>query len=88
MRMESKIAVFKKQKELVGESEIKLGDDITKKNQELLNRFNKHEDITSVWYFNGHIYGTGTPQIQHILQYTTENQKWAGMIFSCHVLNV
>lgn len=60
LRMEAKIAVLRKRKELKEKLEIRIGDDITGKNQELLNRLNQHEYITSAWYFNGHVYGTDT----------------------------
>jgi hypothetical protein len=38
--------------------QIKIGDDITQLNQEILNRQHLNDHITSAWYFNGHIYGT------------------------------
>ena len=44
---------------------IKMGDDITHKKQGLLGRLNRHENITSAWYFNGHIYGTDMDGDRH-----------------------
>jgi hypothetical protein len=32
----------------------------TQLNKEILNRQHLNDHITSAWYFNGHIYGTGT----------------------------
>ena len=40
--------------------QIKIGDDITQLKQVILNRQHLNYHITSAWYFNGHIYGTGT----------------------------
>lgn len=45
LRMESKIAMMKKRKELVDKMEIKIVDDVTQKNQGLLNRLYLHEEI-------------------------------------------
>lgn len=58
LRMESKIAVMRKRKDINETMQIKIGDDITQLNQGLLNRLHLNEHITSAWYFNGHIYGT------------------------------
>ena len=58
LRMENKITILKNRKALQETLDIKFGDDITHKNHRILGRFNRQENITSVWYFNGHIYGT------------------------------
>ncbi|CAC5408280.1 unnamed protein product [Mytilus coruscus] len=47
LRMENKIAILKKRKDLQKIIEIKIGDDITQKNQGLINRMHLHENITS-----------------------------------------
>ncbi|CAG2220327.1 unnamed protein product [Mytilus edulis] len=65
VRMENKIAILKKRKDLQKSIEIKIGDDITQKNQGLINRMHLHESITSAWYFNGHVYGTDTDGERH-----------------------
>lgn len=36
---------------------VRLGDDVTKENRELIVRLIDHESITSAWYFNGSVYG-------------------------------
>ncbi|XP_056021932.1 uncharacterized protein LOC130054887 [Ostrea edulis] len=36
---------------------VRLGDDVTKENRELIVRLLDHESITSAWYFNGSVYG-------------------------------
>ena len=56
--METQIALMRKRKEIVEKMEIRVADDITQMNQGLLNRLHLHEDITSAWFYNGHIYGT------------------------------
>lgn len=65
LRMENKISVLKNRKALQQMLDIKIGDDITHKNQVLLGRLNRHENITSAWYFNGHIYGTDMEGDRH-----------------------
>jgi hypothetical protein len=58
LRMDSKIAILLKRKDMNETIQIKIGDDIRQLNQEILNRQNLNDHITSAWYFNGHIYGT------------------------------
>lgn len=65
LRMENKITILKNRKALQEKLDIKIGDDITHKNHELLGRLNRHENITSAWYFNGHIYGTDMDGDRH-----------------------
>lgn len=65
LRMENKITILKNRKALQEKLDIKIGDDITHKNRELLGRLNRHENITSAWYFNGHIYGTDMDGDRH-----------------------
>jgi hypothetical protein len=55
--------------------QIKIGDDITQLNQEILNRQHLNDHITSAWYFNGHIYGTDLNGDRHKL---TESKKKGG----------
>ena len=63
--MENKITILKNRKALQEKLDIKIGDDITHKNHELLGRLNRHENITSAWYFNGHIYRTDMDGDRH-----------------------
>ena len=58
LRMESKIALFRRKKDISEILHVKIGDDITKQNQGLLNRLHLHDKITSAWFFNGHVFGT------------------------------
>ncbi|CAC5418868.1 unnamed protein product [Mytilus coruscus] len=58
LRMESKIALFRNRKLINEKLEVQISDNITRLNQGLLNRLYLYEDVTSAWYFNGHIYGT------------------------------
>lgn len=36
---------------------VRLGDDVTKENRDLITRLLEHDSITSAWYFNGSVYG-------------------------------
>ena len=58
LRMESKIALLRRKKDISEILHVKIGDDITKQNQGLLNRLHLHDKITSAWFFNGHVFGT------------------------------
>ena len=58
LRMDSKIAIQLKRKDMNETIQIQIGDDIRQLNQEILNRQHLNDHITSAWYFNGHIYGT------------------------------
>ena len=56
--------------------QIKIGDDITQLNQEMLNRQHLNDHITSAWYFNGHIYGTDLSGDRHKFEmYDSISQK-------------
>lgn len=35
----------------------RLSDDVTKLNSDLINKLAKNDQISSAWYFNGHVYG-------------------------------
>lgn len=37
---------------------IRIGDDVTKENSELIKRLIDTEGVTSAWFFNGSVYGT------------------------------
>ena len=39
------------------EAGFRLVDDVTKLNTELINRLTMHKDISSVWFFNGSVFG-------------------------------
>ncbi|CAC5423357.1 unnamed protein product [Mytilus coruscus] len=65
MRMESKISILRNRKLINEKLEVRISDDVTKLNQGLLNRLYLHEDVTSAWYFNGHIYGTDSNGERH-----------------------
>ena len=58
LRMESKIALLRRKKDISEVFNVKIGDDITKQNQRLLSRLHLHDNITSAWFFNGHVFGT------------------------------
>ena len=76
LRMENKITVLKNRKALQEMIDIKMGDDITHKNQGLLGRLNRHVNITRAWYFNGNIYGTDMDGDKHKLDiFDNINQK-------------
>ena len=76
LRMENKITVLKNRKALQEMLDIKMGDDITHKNQGLLGRLNRHVNITRAWYFNGNIYGTDMDGDKHKLDiFDNINQK-------------
>ena len=63
--MDSKIAVLPKRKDMNETMQIQIGDDIIQLNQNILNRQHLTDHITSVWYFNGHIYGTDLNSHRH-----------------------
>ncbi|CAG2219107.1 unnamed protein product [Mytilus edulis] len=65
LRMESKIALLRNRKLINEKLEVRISDDVTRLNQGLLNRLYLHEDVTSAWYFNGHIYGTDNNGERH-----------------------
>ncbi|CAG2211428.1 paramyosin-like [Mytilus edulis] len=65
LRMESKIALLRNRKLINEKLEVRISDDVTRLNQGLLNRLYLHEDVTSAWYFNGHIYGTDNNGDRH-----------------------
>ena len=37
---------------------VRLGDDVTKENRDLIARLLDHESVTSAWYFNGAVFGS------------------------------
>ncbi|CAC5417024.1 unnamed protein product [Mytilus coruscus] len=65
LRMESKIALLRNRKLINEKLEVRISDDVTRLNQGLLNRLYLHEDVTSAWYFNRHIYGTDNNGERH-----------------------
>ncbi|CAC5397337.1 unnamed protein product [Mytilus coruscus] len=65
LRMESKITLLRDRKLINEKFEVRISDDVTKLNQGLLNRLYLHEDVTSAWYFNRHIYGTDNKGERH-----------------------
>ena len=58
LRMEFKIDLFRKKKNITEVYDVKIGNDITKLNQELLTRLYNNGKVTSLWFINGHVYGT------------------------------
>ena len=76
LRMESKIALLRRKKDISEVFNVKIGDDITKQNQGLLNRLYLHEKITSAWFFNGHVFGTDEKGARHKFDiYDNINEK-------------
>ena len=63
--LEPKIALLRRKKDISDVFNVKIGDDFTKQNQELLNRLHLHEKITSAWFFNGHVFGTDEKGARH-----------------------
>ena len=63
---ESKAAVMRKRKDVKNSGgNVRIADDVTWLNTELISRLLKHEQITSAWYFNSHVYGQyGNTRIQ------------------------
>jgi hypothetical protein len=76
LRMESKIALLRRKEDISEVFNVKIGDDITKQNQGLLNRPYLHEKITSAWFFNGHVFGTDEKGARHKFDiYDNINEK-------------
>jgi hypothetical protein len=76
LRMESKIALLRRKKNISEVFNVKIGDDITKQNQGLLTRLYLHEKITSAWFFNGHVFGTDEKGARHMFDiYGNINEK-------------
>ena len=76
LRMESKIALLRRKKDISEVFNVKIGDDTTKQNQGLLNRLYLHEKITSAWFFNGHVFGTDEKGARHKFDiYDNINEK-------------
>jgi hypothetical protein len=76
LRMESKIALLRRKKDISEVFNVKIGDDITKQNQGLLNRLYLHEKITSAWFFNEHVFGTDEKGARHKFDiYDNINEK-------------
>lgn len=65
LRMDTKIALLRNKKMIHEVLNVKIGDDITKLNQGLLNRLYLHDKIVSSWYFNGHVYGSDEEGTRH-----------------------
>ncbi|CAG2208763.1 unnamed protein product [Mytilus edulis] len=65
LRMDTKITLLRKKKSINEALKVRIGDDITKLNQGLLNRLYQHENIISSWYFNGHVYGSDEEGTRH-----------------------
>ncbi|CAC5391216.1 unnamed protein product [Mytilus coruscus] len=65
LRMESRITSLRNRKLNNEKLEVRISDDVTKLNQELLSRLFLHEGVISAWYFNGHIYGTDNKGERH-----------------------
>lgn len=55
----SKSAIMKQRSEIKRKSKgaYRLSDDVTKLNSDLINKLAKNDQISSAWYFNGHVYG-------------------------------
>ncbi|CAC5377371.1 unnamed protein product [Mytilus coruscus] len=65
LRMDTKITLLRKKKSINEALKVRIGDDITKLNQGLLNRLYQHDNIVSSWYFNGHVYGSDEEGTRH-----------------------
>ncbi|CAC5389368.1 unnamed protein product [Mytilus coruscus] len=65
LRMDNKITLLRKKKSINEALKVRIGDDITKLNQGLLNRLYQHDNIVSSWYFNGHVYGSDEEGTSH-----------------------
>ncbi|CAG2235036.1 unnamed protein product [Mytilus edulis] len=65
LRMDTKISLLRKKKAINEALKVRIGDDITKLNQGLLNRLYQHDNIISSWYFNGHVYGSDEEGTRH-----------------------
>ncbi|CAG2189611.1 unnamed protein product [Mytilus edulis] len=67
LRMDTKISLLRKKKAINEALKVRIGDDITKLNQGLLNRLYQHDNVISSWYFNGHVYGSDEEGTRHRL---------------------
>ncbi|CAG2219960.1 unnamed protein product [Mytilus edulis] len=65
LRMDTKISLLRKKKAINEALKVRIGDDITKLNQGLLNRLYQHDNVISSWYFNGHVYGSDEEGTRH-----------------------
>ncbi|VDI37460.1 Hypothetical predicted protein [Mytilus galloprovincialis] len=65
LRMDTKISLLRKKKAINEALKVRIGDDITKLNQGLLNRLYQHDNFISSWYFNGHVYGSDEEGTRH-----------------------
>lgn len=55
----AKSVIMKQRSEIKRKSKnaYRLSDDVTKLNSDLINKLAKNDQISSAWYFNGHVYG-------------------------------
>ncbi|VDI09353.1 Hypothetical predicted protein [Mytilus galloprovincialis] len=65
LRMDTKISLLRKKKAINEALKVRIGDDITKLNQGLLNRLYQHDNVISSWYYNGHVYGSDEEGTRH-----------------------
>lgn len=55
--LDCKLPIIKKRKDFKQSKGIRLVEDVTKMNTELINKLFRHQEIDSAWYFNGFVYG-------------------------------
>lgn len=55
--LDCKLPIIKKRKDFKQKKGIRLVEDVTKMNTELINKLSRHQEIDSAWYFNGSVYG-------------------------------
>jgi len=55
--LDCKLLIIKKRKDFKQSKGIRLVEDVTRMNTELINKLLRHQEIDSAWYFNGFVYG-------------------------------